>query len=761
MIMTMTASPFALAGLTGCGGGGGTAGGASLKQIVGLVTFPAGMTLPVTDFKVENGFGNSAIATDRSFKANVVAQAEGPTLAWLRNADKSVFMGFIDDTNNTIDARSTALVMLYFALDGFNVPAASKSKLLELIAADSTLAPLVAAIETATAVNPFAINDGNAAVNTAFKNAIDAIRAQTPSRAARIDKALQPSRAASSRAIGDSLLQISPSGLKSNLEVLQGDPLQSFIVTNHARRHCRVFTYEVGKEDALGVRTDYPKAKLAASPVPLGSTRALGIMSTIFGFFKRDTAFTPVSTEPQQLEQTEGALKTFFEVVVLGSSTLILPYPLPVSARYNDEAERWHAEISALNLVSWLGDIVFGILLEIWGMHDLIRGPAAVDAAIAAFRAVEFDTWGLIIGLAASGKMAQATQEFLGFASKSVEHAVRLRAALAALLPNVGVAVGTEEAAAGAQVCLKMFQAAFAAVGVVIGAVDVGAVLYDLANSEYIEYWNADLIKQTVRLSPASITLKPGDETTFTAVLPTGFTGNVVYKWTVAAAFAVLTDTVGGHSGRTFETSANHVALVTTPSDKSNITVTVEAIKVDGANRTSIGTAQAPVTMKEDEDVPFGSVRAKLSNSPGPNLDPTLVREMGRVRAQQIPPTQGAIRPIIIDSVHELVAGFGAKNTQLFMELNFGDRIFEDQVVSLTFDRGQGMNMRVGGPTTGGAAVRFIAKSGSIRVLLAAVTSDTATIKFTGSASMQAQDDPSLNFDVTLDGWITDITLLK
>jgi hypothetical protein len=766
MILAMTASPLALAGLAGCGGGGAGAGSSNLgvTSTAGTVALPSGFSLPMTTLKVETGLGSSALQANRGFTVNTLAQATGPTLAWLRTDSKVVLAGFIDSGHGVIDARSTALALLFFALGGQTIPAAEKAHLLQLIDADSTVGPLASVIALRIAANPTALADGDAQIGSALKTAVDALRSHTPSRSVKLGADSRAGRLRSVSRTDDfgSLLQLSPAGLQSNVEVLQGDPPQSIIATNHARRYCSVFVYEIGTENKAGVRTDHPKAKLAMSSVSLFSTRALGVLSTIFGFFKRDTAFVPVSTSPITLSQANGVSKTFFEVVVLGSSTLLFDPGFFSEARYADEVTAWREELTELNLISWLGDIVFGLLLEVWGLRSLTANQAAVDAAIKSFRSLEGGAWAHIALLAGSGKLIEATKEFLLFSTESAETAVRIRAALAALLPEVGGSIGATEAAAGAKICLAMFQAAFAAAGVVLGAVDIGAVLYDLANSERGERWQATLVRQEVRISPAAITLKPGDGTSFSATIPGGTAGTIVYKWTVAASFAVLTDTTSGKSGRTFETSSAHVSLATTPSDRSNITVTVEALRVgDGGARTSLGTAQSAVTMKEEEDVPLGSVRVRLSNVPGTDLDQTLVRDLDRVRAQQVPAAQGAKVPILVESVHELVANFGPKNTQLFMLLDFGTAIKKGQSVDATLrEHGVGLNMRLGGPTTGGAAVRFVATSGSIIVDAADVSSDSATIKFHGTAAMARQDDPGQTFTATLNGWISDIKLL-
>jgi len=743
--------------LAGCGGGGGNSAGKNLTTTRGVTKLPTGFTLAPTTLKVEAGFGGTPVKSDGAFELTVMDHAVGPTLAWLRDATKVILVGFVDSSSSTIDAQSSAVALLYFSLGGYTTPPENKKTLLDLIKQEPSVAPLTATIARRVAANPFALTDGDAEIGAALKTASDAILAQRPTRAVTSLPAKQ------TRAGGlDSLLLITPSGLKSNLEVLQGTPPQSFIATNHARRWCKVFVYETGTEDKAGTRVNYPRVKQKLPSLPLGSTRALGVKTSIFGFFAGNSTFTPVSTDPFTLNLVDNSAKTFFDIVVLGSSSLFSDPGFFSDAKYADEVARWREELIALNLLSWLGDVVFGVLLEIWGLRGITQQLEAVETAITNFRNVEIAGWSAILALAESGKFSEATTEFLAFSAQSSANAVRLRAALAPLLPALGVKVGQNEIAAGAQVCLKMFLAALSAADLVLGAVDIGAVLYDLAHVERGELWQATLVKQDVHLSPATTTINPGGEAIFTASAPTGATGTLKYKWSVVSQFAVLTDTAGGQSGKSFESTSKSVTLATTPSDKSAITVSVEVISVAGdGTRTSLGTAQAIATIQEDEGPPFGSVIVKLSNAPGDGLDPTLVRQLGAVRAQQVPPALGATIPILIESSHELFAGGGSLNTQLFLSLNFGSRI-QSGDIALDFNGGQKLSMRLGGPTTGGASVRFIATSGSFTVISASQVGDpgVGTIRFRATASLEGQDDPSLKFNATFDGWITDIAML-
>src|SRR5262245_22248544 len=79
--------------LIGCGSGSGTnniGGGQSLQGTRGVAAFPAGFSLPPTSLKAESGFGSGALNASGEFTVPIIGQAAGPTLAWIRSADKAV-----------------------------------------------------------------------------------------------------------------------------------------------------------------------------------------------------------------------------------------------------------------------------------------------------------------------------------------------------------------------------------------------------------------------------------------------------------------------------------------------------------------------------------------------------------------------------------------------------------------------------------------------------------------------------------------------
>ena len=57
----------------------------------------------------------------------------------------------------TLSAESTAVALVYFALGGFGIPAENRAELLDLIAADASLPPLVQTVTQQIGTNPLAL----------------------------------------------------------------------------------------------------------------------------------------------------------------------------------------------------------------------------------------------------------------------------------------------------------------------------------------------------------------------------------------------------------------------------------------------------------------------------------------------------------------------------------------------------------------------------------------------------------------------------
>lgn len=603
--------------LAGCGGGSSSGGSNSAiptRSVQGTLAVPEGFALAPSALRVETGLGGGSVAADGSFSLSVNAAI--PTLAWVRTADNVLLTGFLSDSGGTISVRSTAVTLLYFALGGQNLPSENTSHLLPLLDAHAAVEPLAAALARQLVANPSAIADEDAEIGAALKVAVDAVLAgrPAPSRAQRLDK----SRA--TRAVTSALLSTSPTGLQSNVELLQGSAPQTITLTNHARRYCQVYLYEIGKEGKDGVKTTYPAAK-KLSKTFLNSTAAIGYTSTITGFYSGQTALVPVVTKPIPLSMAEDAKQTFFEAVVLGSSSLLGDPPIYSEPRYAAEVAAWREDRLLLNLTSWFYDVVFGLFLEIWGLRNVQIDFAGIQEAVTTLRNIQIQSWGEVAIAVTAGDFTLATSLFLKLCRKDTAFFLLLAGILVKLSPAFKEILSKEAIVASGQLVTKFFAGIFApsnVASILLGAGDLAAVLWDLAHSEQADRWQASLLTGDVILSPASITLAPGGSQNFTASVPALPTANNLrYQWDVTGSDLVsIGDAKEGKGGKSFETSGATVNLATTPSTQGTLILTVEAFEIgSGGERISHGKAAASVTMDPNAPpVNPGEMKVKITN---------------------------------------------------------------------------------------------------------------------------------------------------
>lgn len=745
---TMTRRRLLLAGvfslslgtlLSGCGGGGGGGEAVATRQIPATLALPGGFAISPAQLRAQTGAAESEIQADGAFPAHVLAASAGPTLAWIRTAEKVVLLGFIDADHARIDAHSTAAALLYFALGGFAATPESKRVLLDRLQVHPAAIALGEAVAARLAVNPTALADGDDLLGAALKRACETLLAERPARARAATRARQTAPAARTL--------VAPPGLQSNIEVLQGAAPQTLVATNHARRYCQVMTYEVDRENEAGVRANPAKARLVSS-VFLPSTGALSFLGTATGFFSGQTAFVPVSTDPIALQMNPGDARTFFETVVLGASSLLTEPAFFGEARYADEAAKWRSIRVQLNLSSWLLDVLLGLLLEFLGARDLARNEAAIQAAVKDLGDFLVANYFTLYEAAAKGQFVGAVKLCLQLMASEPRFADYLRSVLVTLSPALRGLVGSGTAAASSQLLASAFNAAFAAAGLIIGAGDIGATLWDLAHAEQADRWQATLVLLKLTLSPPTATIDPGESLPLTASIPTEPGVDVLYKWSLTGNdLANLGDAAEGKAGREFETRSRVVTLATTPSTKGTITVGVEAFAVAaGGARTSLGSASSTITVSDE--VPFGKIRVKFTrfDAGGQNVtgETRLLTPYETPRKQ----VQGALT--FITSTHWNLKAIG-NDDSVRMVAEFATK----QIVvgsTATFRDAYGLTMKLA--TGRNTEVYLYPSAGTMRV----TEVGNGYIGFTMDAELKGLSGAATNATAQLRGWISGYT---
>ena len=576
--------------LTGCGGGGGNGGGgAGLVSRRVLAQFPTGFALATADLVMEAG--QSAVTPDTGGTFIVYAAPNDvPALAMLRDkAGRGVLMGFLPADGGSLTTRSAAVALLYYALGGFMLPEISRRPFVTLLEADAATVTLTGAIDRRIAANPYVLEGDDAEINAAVKVAYGILTAG--GRVASFQK-----RNALTRAV-EPILQVQPSGVQSNIEVVQGGAT-SVTVVNHSRRFCKVYAYRTGTPDPL------PKALLQGSPIKLTSTTSLGVFSTINNLKSGQTAYVPVSSDPISLPLAPGSIKTLYEIIVIGASTNDLPRGFYSDAKYADEKAKWIQDHSDLSTQTWWQNLILPIFFEALGIAGLAATTSAVEGSLAAIQAIEAQSVKKLLLNASKGFLLQATGDFWMIAAENSLVGSQLRKAL---LPLYEAAVGQLAAETRATLFARLIVRAAVAAVVLIGTGDIAAVLFDTGAAQPAEQWFATVFQPTLILDPTAKTIAPGQRVTFSVKPPANLNGTVSYAWTQTGATSTLSSS-DGVVGNSITTASTGVDLVTTASDSGTITVKVVATLTEpGGAKSELGTAQAVITIdstKIDVKVP-------------------------------------------------------------------------------------------------------------------------------------------------------------
>lgn len=588
-------SPLAL---IGCGGSDDDA----LPTAAARVALPPGSSLQVGSLQVVNAYGAASVGATGTVQRLEMGH-DDPTVALVVDADgRVVLFGHVDpdraEADNPIDATSVAVALVFFALNGMSSQGVVRRTVLRLLRQDAAVSTLAAVIAARLAAAPYALDGEDAEIQQALADAVGTITASAAQAPQRLGTTRERAQAVRPQVL------VEPGGPQSGVELVQDTAADGTVrPVNHARRECAVYAYRVAYSTAEAPETRIPLAvaELLNTGDGLRATSALGgAVTTIGELITGNTALAPVTGRALTLAQKEGDARTWCEVVVIGASSTSTEPAFFATAPYAGEVERWREARGRLNAISWLRDVLFGLLLEVWGVRDL--AVATIDFAniAAAWEAIDDDVLRTIIRRARSGAMAPALARAVRAA---VEDNGLALAKLGPLLSGVLDSIAARRAVVSATLLRSGLRALgamlSAAPGAVLGAIDLGLVLRDLDAAQQGDLWTATLVRPSVTLAPATGKVERGGELELSVnVTAAPADATFVYRWTLEGSD--LADLFAeGRNGRVLETSGRVATLAVTPSTQGILTVTVEAFVVDGSTRESAGTATSRLEVSD------------------------------------------------------------------------------------------------------------------------------------------------------------------
>jgi hypothetical protein len=277
----------------------------------GTVVLPPGSSLTPAQLTVKNSLGLTTPALDGSFAVNQFPG--GPQFAFVTDpAGNAILAGFVGPGSTTIDATSSAKVLLYWSTGCFTLPGPLRAQTID----DLANQPGFAAVRDAFAngiiasPDPFATAMNRLTLASAIGGYTQALYASSATRAA----------SASGRA--RSAVGISPVSAQSGISTLNDFPA-GLHFTNTYRRLAEAFIDEDSYVDAQGNRIAKALTD-AVAPTHIAAVSGLtnaggGPISVALSLLGGTTPYAPVTTTPFSLPLEPGSQSTRYRVTVIGA----------------------------------------------------------------------------------------------------------------------------------------------------------------------------------------------------------------------------------------------------------------------------------------------------------------------------------------------------------------------------------------------------------------------------------------------------------
>lgn len=521
--------------------------------------WPAGV--PLTDLVVCGELGSSAVGGDGSFA--VPLSGEGDALAVVTNAaGTALMMGYLTEGSgqNILGAESTAVALLFQAMDLYTQPPSAWAGIRELIAATSEAATLSARIAERLAADPEAIVKGDAAVADALLAAVNAIAASGAA-GSQLTSAVAARTFRSPQSGDVTHVRIDGANPRSGVNIERSPDGLGITARNEFRRHVLVLVYRTGWEDRDGVKHDTPWELIASGPFSpvakgayLGATNAVGgVVTSLIDWYTGNGAYTPSSWDtdhsiPLPMSpgvDPESIAKTFYRIVCVGDYLGYEPLPgdlMPVAG----EVKKAQETMQALEFFKeFLLPLIFAVI-----PGDKIAGNLALDknyveAAIDIVNFVSSMIPDVGTNIAAGQYKNAVWAVVKAFASNQTLHKKT-----AMLFVKWGLVKGLNAAtqASIAETSKKVMEILQIA-DKVIAAFDQSVLMTHLANSHPYEQWDATALWPPVRVQPKPATVEAGKNVQLMVTVD-GETGNsdkYFYKftWTTTGVHGKIVNPVG------------------------------------------------------------------------------------------------------------------------------------------------------------------------------------------------------------------------
>ncbi len=636
------------------------------KSINGSAKLPAGSGLDASTLRVDTHAGEAPVGADGSFDAETFSNV--PSLAMLVDAnDTAVLMGFIggDDGPSDIDAKSTATVLLYFAIGGWTLPANRLPELLHEISTSDACADLADVIETAIASDPTALKDGDANIDAALENAAAELLTPDPGATDATNTAKVIQRLARTQGAASSFLTIDPDEgrYQSGARILTADDTSVNVLNSAVRRAC-LYVFQSAVEDDEGVRTEISPVEQIGTALEVPAAKrvqpGIEIKDVVAGTSIDDAIegdrvpfWTPGQAGPAILTPREGASKTELTLVLIGPSLDESSAPAILSdPDYVLLFDEWQTKLADLQAETFVMEFMIPLAESMSFGTNLALFQDTPTATFSLTQLILPVVEGADISLGTTAGYTEAVNVVITRALNNLAFRENLiDAIVSAFREDTGGRFSRDRLAAHFN-RLAELRSVQSAINLGMAG-DAGHVLEDLRGSRSASTWIAEF--SNVKLTPSEATITTSNHSArFTADLATDTGNSITYEWSMTGTrgellgFDVNDASASGSSIISNDNTIEYfVADAASIVDGTLATVSVDVFDGD----TFIGSASAAVFGKseddDDDDEPLPCEPVGYSDKPSTplfslNVPPTVVA--GGILTFNISINRGAIQ---------------------------------------------------------------------------------------------------------------------
>jgi hypothetical protein len=544
------------------------------------VVLPAGSSLTPSSLTVKNSLALVSPAANGSF--GITQFAGGPQFAFVTDpSGEAILAGFIGPGSTTIDATSTAKVLLYWSTGFFTLPSPLRALTIDDLANQPGFNAVRDAFAASLSANP---DPFSSAMNRL--NVVSAITSFTKTLYMASAGRHQIESVRWRNSVG-----VSPSSALSGIVTLDDFPAGLHFM-NAYRRVAEAFIDEDSYVDSQGNRVT-KQVLDAVAPVHIAAVSSLnnitgGPVSVALNLLGGTTPYTPVTTPSVSLPLEPGSQSTRYHVTVVG------PGASNASITLTQEQSNAQQSLVVEQLVQdYLVPLVASITIPVNASQiDAYLATADGGAQLANIATMAESAAPQLYPVANSGQVGDA----LTLALDVVAASPTLQNALFSLVGNlISSTAGTQAGIAFQNGYSPLY--GLDVLSAVILSNDTAVASANIAASNGADLFVADVTTDSVTLTPLQATIPNTSTEVLTASAPTVSGQTIQYQWANTATSGHITDGTAGHTDN-FTSSSNTVTYTAQMAGNGNDTVTVTAFAVLGQNSTQIGSpASAAVTV--------------------------------------------------------------------------------------------------------------------------------------------------------------------